>query len=1624
MAFDFNKFGSLLKDSLNEQFTPGNKISSQDKDGKSYGSLGKFVNQIDKTAERKYIESGFIRNVAPRTFENLMQEPTASIIVKKRFASSLSGNFRMDLADNTEKLFLRASKKLFQNKCDLIGHYEKLTKIEKIIKNKGAIDTYMLPILSSSLGAFASVGLLSEGTMRDLDTIRSIAAFSEGVDITTWLLKENALLPAVTGEGTGAFEITLASQITAKSSVNFGGGNASISFEDPYKLMTVTNADIDKAIADATSVIKNNVLVSFPMVESKRVMEDLQTSLNLQRRERQVPPIRIIVNEESILYNRVRAIIDEVGVEVIFNYDPGVLGINSSVEIDPGYLYSTDNIYGMNSLEAKTFKNLIKNTFTYINLKRTADSILIDEDYDGSEDLTYVREKMRLNFANKNIIQPMDSIHIFMSTKSLIDPKLTGFKRNERGHSIASSISNAIGQISGILDDFNALLGKKDIYADVEKTAIVGADFPTWMWQYLKNDFMNQDAGIQTFSGVVIKSDSNYSAGKYIVNINANDNTHYLNMGQINFNPSVSTYNSAIYDPLTPFKLDFDASSGFLRNQVPPLLDENQKLLQSGLVKFKSGRFRGIPASLEIYELQNGEAQRSTSTTDFRKVFNDPAGLVYRWKSGIGSLTNLGQPHPISSLEENNRAPSLTKDPFAGQDVMNVLSLLITGLPYNYNNFINSAIESGNLSRDDLTNEDGSVGYFRGLLSDLTKDNAIWGNFIPFKKLILNDAGFNYLIKGRASLTDKTKKLASLLEERARLSDTLFSNMGIGEAPGTDAEGLPISGDLTFVSQINTAQEEIGARLTTLNNEIATLETEAMELYNNPNLGDGSIKIFGDNIEYDPTVSNVSSQISEGAQARAKNNFREKLNILTQRRAWKVRANEDQNLFIVDDQYDANLDIQSFEKSLSGAMQLFNSEYQNSGSKINTVAKLLGLEVFADSQGHIIARPPGYNKVPSSVFFNMLRDNNRVFPRILENLFLNKTNGVVDRLEIVEDQIRLRAIALGFTGDYEITNLINSSRMSISGNANFHFLSDTNGKITTGLTSASYQANPDIKEGFETKPLKETILSLRNQISVQNQLNNIFDIRTRSGLLNRQSTSTISKTIFNFNQNDSARDTRFDEVRTRLSREKGIQAPTMEDLFGSNLIRALKVQESQILKVLNDIGVFVAERQGLIKVLAGTLKNLSDGLGINEPATAKSFLMPSIAFKKPVIPDVIAHMIENEEVDDFGEGSGKRYIIKDYQIINMSISETPPEYTAVEITGSFAQGLAGVPQNLATSGGGNFITSAFAVDYDLWRMYGFKAGSRVEVPALSNPDTQLAPFAVYLLNMQRKNILQGSITIAGNEYMQPGEVVYIESQDLLFYVEDVSHSFSFGGSYNTTLSLKYGRNPGEYIPTMLDIVGKSLYSNRFQANLGRHERTGNADGNISLGAICVSERSKNSSNVDEALLSGAFGDYNRGLLYNCLLALTGALTPGINKIPTVQVRIYSDEAGIADSQLLNIAAIIGAPGGWLSDPKKYLKATEREVPIGEFGPGKVDPKNVSVEIIKTDDPRSPSPSAFNAARANLENGSVTGDISEVIRGNIIDMWIVMKDVPETVATSPSPPGNSEAAQENQAKLEE
>jgi len=199
-------------------------------------------------------------------------------------------------------------------------------------------------------------------------------------------------------------------------------------------------------------------------------------------------------------------------------------------------------------------------------------------------------------------------------------------------------------------------------------------------------------------------------------------------------------------------------------------------------------------------------------------------------------------------------------------------------------------------------------------------------------------------------------------------------------------------------------------------------------------------------------------------------------------------------------------------------------------------------------------------------------------------------------------------------------------------------------------------------------------------------------------------------------------------------------------------------------------------------------------------------LMSGEAFKSTLYD----HLIDDDTKNLLGPGSGKRFIIYDEDIINMSFSENPPSFTRIDVFGQSPL----IDDSLKSMyNGENLMFWAGATDFDLWRQYGFMSKT-LNVPYSNSAEYASKPLALMHLMMQRVKIFSGSIEISGNEYYQPGDTIYIPSKGLLFYVTSVAQRISIGSSFTTTLTLEYGHPPGIYLPTPIDIIGEQ-YNKQF-----------------------------------------------------------------------------------------------------------------------------------------------------------------------------------------------------------------
>lgn len=1626
---------SYYSDYLNNKFNIGdNSVKSLDGiiSGQSgdYGALGDFSKLIDKTSERKYLEQGYLRQDSfqgrSNQFELLMQQPSATLLIKKKMFSSVADNYKVEYMDADEKFFFKATKILFQNKCKQIAKLEVLSKIQKITEYTGTIDDTLLPVIVGLMDDNSLFSGLNNNEINDfvdvISKLRRIYSFNKTSLNTNWITDDSNLFSTQFGQGTGVIEITNFTNFTTSSTLSLTqSGRASFKIADPYNVMTITEHDIEKAISDSLNMYFNSSFYQFGKQNTNEIIENLKYELNSMRSRRGVGNITFSISEDSIVGKNVIAIIDNIGLEVKFSYEPGFLGINNltnfdsngNISVDAEYLengtiagkyglsqkaesnLNTDNINYIKlrtstDSELSVFKRLIMNIYNLISLNKNSDSDIAK----ANTETNYVRRKLRFTFLGKSIIQPMDTVNVFIDTKSRYDNKLTtGITNMFTGYGILQNLNKTIFDLK---NSFSLVFNPSgNIEITAEKNLYVGESFPNWLWSLVRRNFVNEKEGTHVFGGVVTNVSTSCNDGAYNINIDAEDNSYYLKQGKINFKPGVDVFNGSLFDPLTPFKTKFDSVSSNVKSDALQLLDENIDLLSDGisstpLIKFKSGANAGRAVTHNDL-VQEQTINKNTQLTT--KTFFAPNGLVYRWKEGIGGLVYSGD--SLSRETVNSVGiPNIAENPFAGQDVMNVISLSITGVPYNFKTYLEAISNFDGFNYDNLNNENASNSYYRTLTNDLKKQNSLWGNFIPFKSLSVDEQSYSKSLKNYINNDKKNKDI----EDKLKKAQELQKQVVVFSASSLLSE----NDQQEFISNEQKASHEFNEILKQIDSLLLESRNESKNLNNTDVFGQSALDDFSSFIDNSDDASNISRR-----------KLRRQMNYLTRRMSYNIRANEDKNYLIIDDSYDKDYDLMAFTKNLVNGIDLYNNDFLDVVEKIESSAKLLHLEVFCDTQGHIKVRTPQYNRMPSSVFYKMMQLKEtkgiQIFPQFLNDLFTDQITTLSSRLEILEDEIRLFCAMIGNEDDLSAQTFINNDS-EIKGAGDFKFLTvDGNLVNYKNILNNDVDLNKDQLNQSLTE-LNSQAKTNKSQFSIYQKVNSIIISLTKNKL-QQNGINTLNDFTANFRDN-AYLDKLISRIRIKSGNSVNINKfdYIIENIITNN-VEVSGINDIDIYKVNKQIYDLIRDRQKIIKLLSSSVNSAKEFnyLDTNENSPKLS-LFNSVNNNKE-IPEVFENLIEDESYDDVGINSGTRYIIKDSQIISMTLREESPEYTYIQIRGvqnpfspnSLPAGLNNFPQN------GNGLVTADAIDYDLWRMYGFKQVAPITIPFFNDPINQCLPYAVMLLSKARKNILRGEITISGNEHMQQGEVVFLESRNLLFYVDSVSHNYTEGSSFTTSLRLSYGHPPGDYIPVPLDLIGKLIYNNKDIAE-NVIQRHGNSFNEVELGVI-VRDPNLGSDNVSEYEYGkSTYSVYNTNTLNNILNMSGKILESNLNSnknnlIATVELRYYIDSKNPSNYNLSDFAESI----------KKTLSG-EYKIPKNNSilnNNNKVDItisvdniKIVEVDLSDSNDYRSPSQKAFDMSRnlieslpdSNLFKETKTekrhkDKLKNTLHRNIVDCWI-------------------------------
>jgi len=1071
--------------------------------------------------------------------------------------------------------------------------------------------------------------------------------------------------------------------------------------------------------------------------------------------------------------------------------------------------------------------------------------------------VSFVRKKMRKFYLGCSIIQPTDGIHIFMASNAVYEDD-----------------EDPVGLPLG-LDRYGVdeEILKQEMYAVTKDK-----NFDINLYKILRDP--NAFSGACVFAGVVEKIVDNYNEGNYTLSISAKNNLWYLEQSFVNTEPALDQSQGFLHDPLTPFDFKFDSFGNIKTtdnngNAGYQLSQDNIDRLSAITIKHDSGTLRGKLATLKNIIGSTAPGTNVQQTEHF-------PGMLYKWKEGIASVSvamNTSDPTGLFFNQSREAANNvygiaITSTPFDNMDAANVISLLVTGQPYNISSFINDSFVTGALNILAQKSSSDATSYFNAFFDVIQRQNKTLGNFKP----LLNGSSVNIdaikkLAYKKISYREIDTRIGELETQIFAVQQRLNNLTTNPNAPDADLQAKARAGLAAEIAALRQEEDILIAQFSVLDDDIQRISN------NQDALG----------FSLDPQERELQMRNYQFQQMYAANH-----------RIEDVRYNRDTNYFIVGTEYDADLDIQAFQANMRNGFKYFDNRYDPAITKAREAAKSIDFEFFCDQSGNIRFRPPQYNKVPLSIYFELFRRQGQqgvdLLPDFIKDLFVDSLTGLYEN--IVETNWNM-LIALGKSGD---NSLINAMSAYVNSGKKQNIVQFLGYDGTSTVVSDGDVINELLE--FTSADQVNIDRAVPPSTSTQNNLLTL-DILQAIG---RQMEKRFGTARMIINEDDI------------VAQDDDAAIIKRKELFKQ--LRMLSSQRNAFIKKylsqMNNLGIDASS-----SVSTGSAQSTRQEISgaVNAAIQAKQDKLAQEilqvvstgniqGYTRPVISNEFQNLVEDDSRNFIGRGSGRRFIIRDDSIKSCLIEEAQPDYCRVNVTGQVNFG----EKSFGPSVMEGRTLWAGAVDYDLWRMYGFKSTDDVKVPYLSDPESQLKPYAVFLLLRQRRKVRRGSVTVVGNEYYQLGDVVYLADRDLLFYVTGVNHNYGEGEDFTTRLTIEYGRPPGEYIPTPLDVIGKTLLKQNSSAITITRRQMNPDTFYYPLRPTPVLWMKNVSTNTTEPLEKMLSTDTNQGRLINALMNANFALQKSNATLVISGFKTGSDNDG-------DVQARIDAVKQWFIAPK-------------------------------------------------------------------------------------------------------
>lgn len=1338
---------------------------------------GDYPTRVGGTAEDNFFGQGFILNIGenaltartPSTRNIVTQEPKASIIVKKKEFSSFKHVNDLKWMDRTERMLIRSMKALFAYKVAQIRAYESLTKFEDDFKDTGEISLNLFAnllyqarflgastqeIVRTSNEAFnliinsianSIIDLEYDLVKEDVIKILKRNAFQVDIPLTTWIVDPENIDNFGTGPGTGAIELGQFYSISCGTDLNPSPSSASFRLEDPYKISKVTEEDISIAIEEA-------------MIGSVGILE------------------RLI-----------------------------------SGDVSPS------------NLEAKS---VVAASFEMAGLGGLGTGI----------DTKYIREQMRKFYLGKPFINAGDSVHIYM-----------------RGNRTIQDYRN---EDSSFDDDYLAI---DDTILEAERNLFTNKSIDLETYKKLRKMQDNSLSMQHVFGGLITLTSRSYNNGKWTLSVNCIDNMGWLNWSRFMIEPALQDPQGILEDPLTPFEITTDALGIPLVGNGPQLLSENKELLNSGLLTYDSGILNGRFASEN--NLFQGQYNGSGSLQG-SKILQHPNGFVYRWKTGIITATaGVTLSDPINEKDVTLNVLSqkygltVAENVLTNLDAANIISLLVLGQPYNVESFLQQAYQAHNLSNQTSASSLSPNDPLTSVLDVIRRQNIRFGYFRPYRMITLSRSTLEQTASSNIIRTEINENLKLFRQRRLELKNIL-SRLEVNKAQNktlinTIREEIQVI-DLSIEEQIRLATE---TRLSS-----SDIVTENFNLF-------GRNRVLPLTGNFDADYEITRAMMIVGAQRKIEDvrlNTDNNLLIISD----QYEQNTDIRPYILklrDSKYQIfrgtylsvfekckqTADIVNFEFFCNPQGHLEFRPPQWNKTPASILARLFeeegregGIipdflkELFESRSASLRREIHSLNvrivmlslllgKFPDGTIIPNFRD-----PEVVKDYKIGKEPASKGYLRFFgvspkgladtgkkRSSLRAPANVSGKGNIFNIGDLVNTGNQLIGQGLSPAFAFGEDGDVINGDTSTLLGIFDPIFQ--EEKNLVNNVLTTAQQTegfpaeeyATAENLNNlrrefrrVGNIDPAPGIVSQNNDFTSINFVFNKSLSEVQRIQLIEKYLESLQ-ETISNRDRLVTILTRNEERRDQLEEAE--SILS--GEFTAQ-------IGGSPENESEQErrgNFERGLDAVSNTLNKIQQTTKTFTDILTgdatrgtlydHLVEYDNRNLLGPGSGRRFIIEDHDIISCTYTEQPPDFNRINIVGNAPF----ISSSLQRSFEERYFWAG-ATDFDLWRQYGFKEGGVKNLPFANDPELQCRPFAIMELQVQKAKINKAEVTVVGNEYYAPGDVVYVRDQELLYYVNSVRHSFDYGGSFTTQLVLENGHPPGVYLPSPLDIIGQQL----------------------------------------------------------------------------------------------------------------------------------------------------------------------------------------------------------------------